>query len=187
MVSVTWKSSSVDANTPSHHMQSAHHNQLLEATALFKKTGKGEKWQHEWHRMGPGNSQLGGHMIKSCGTVVTVLFILQRTAWVNVMVNGSLLYTAIDATRSAIYLITVQETNQEKRCQSLSPPHALSVITVHVSGIKSMALVDMNCSQSLMRRAFCHSWTRREKDMLMVGENTLKSYGIKLVKFGVNV
>ena len=70
-----------------------------------------------------------------------------------------------------------------------SEPHikvALPTIAVQSDGIRSMAIQDTGCSQSLISRLLCHSWKKKEVDMFTVGERSLKYSGIGLIKFDVS-
>lgn len=62
---------------------------------------------------------------------------------------------------------------------------ALPLITVCIKWIKSSVLVDM-CSQSFVSRSLCHSWKRKEVDVLTVAAETLRCCGVGLVQLGVS-
>ena len=63
---------------------------------------------------------------------------------------------------------------------------ALPTIARSISGIRNLALLDMGCLQLLISRPLCHSWKRKEVDLVTVGERTLRCSGVGLVQFDMS-
>ena len=71
----------------------------------------------------------------------------------------------------------------------LSKPHkkvALPVIVLWINGIRSLALLDISCSQSVVSRLLCHSWKKKEGDVLTVGERSLRYSGVRLIQLDMS-
>ena len=99
-----------------------------------------------------------------------VPIILQRTAHWKVETPDK-----ISAMQWVIYTAIVQETSQGKTL--LLEPHikvVLPTIAVQINGIKNLTLLDTSCLWPLISWPLCHSWKRKEMDMLTVGVGLLQ-------------
>lgn len=72
----------------------------------------------------------------------------------------------------------------------LHKPHLNEVLPVCINRIKGAVLVDTGCSRSLVSRMLCHSWKRKEVDVLtevdMITDVTLRCCGFGVIQVGVS-
>ena len=72
-----------------------------------------------------------------------------------------------------------------------SPPQsplnrALSTMTVLIDRMRCTALVNTGCMQTLICKACCQAWERKEVHMLTVGRSVLKCCGVSVVWLGIS-
>ena len=58
----------------------------------------------------------------------------------------------------------------------------LPTIAVHINRIRSLVLLDKGSLRSLISRPLCHSWKRKEVEVLNVGERTIRCSGVGFVQ-----
>lgn len=59
-------------------------------------------------------------------------------------------------------------------------------MTVQIDGMRCIALVDTGCTQTVICKACCQAWERKEVHVLTVDGNTLRCCGVRVVWLGIS-